>query len=299
MASAVAQSPAVGDWVSISRPDPHSAVIEAVFPRRTNLHRSAVGKTDVQIIAANIDTVFIVVAVNRDFSINRVDRYLSLILQSGAIPIVLLNKCDLTDEETWKSQENQLFRRHPGVEVITTSLISGQGLDLLNKAMQPSHTCCFVGSSGVGKSSLINHFAGKALIETAQVSEVNARGRHTTTSRQLHLLPTGTLLLDTPGMREVAMSDAEAGVGEAFAAIEEIALKCRFSDCRHVDEPGCAVMVAIECGDLDYETLASYKKLLRESARFEKKINEIRKAERSFGKMAREVFKMKKQLKGY
>jgi len=294
--------PAVGDWVVISRPDSHNAVIEALFPRRTSLCRSAIAtgqRAEVQIIAANVDTAFIVIAVDRDFRINRIDRYLSLILQGGAIPVVLLNKCDLTDEDTWKSQESQFFKRHPGVEVIATSLITGQGLDLLAKATPSAQTCCFIGSSGVGKSSLINYLAGEQLITTAEISAVNARGRHTTTSRHLHLLPSGALLLDTPGMREVAMSDAESGVGEAFAFIEEVALKCRFTDCRHVDEPGCAVMEAIERGNLDYETLASYKKLLRESARFEKKINEQRKADRSFGKMAREVFKLKKQLKGY
>ncbi|PKL42175.1 MAG: ribosome small subunit-dependent GTPase A [Candidatus Riflebacteria bacterium HGW-Riflebacteria-1] len=297
--------PAVGDWVVISRPDAHNAVIEALFPRRTDLCRSAVQasasslRADVQIIAANIDTAFIVVAVDRDFSINRIDRYMSLILQGGAIPVVLLNKCDLIDEETWKSHENQLYKRHPGVEVIATSLITGQGLELLAKATPSGQTCCFIGSSGVGKSSLINYLAGEEMIATAQISAVNARGRHTTTSRHLHLLPSGALLLDTPGMREVAMSDAESGVSEAFSFIEEVALKCRFTDCRHVDEPGCAIMEAIESGHLDYETLASYKKLLRESARFEKKINEQRKSERSFGKMVKEVLKVKKQLRGY
>ena len=296
--------PAVGDWVVISKPDAHSAVIEEVFPRRTSLCRSAVlaksssTQADVQIIAANVDLVFIVIAVDRDFSINRIDRYLALILESGAIPAVLLNKCDLIDEDTWKSQQNQLYKRHHGVEVIATSLISGLGLDLLKAAVAPAQTCCFVGSSGVGKSSLINYFAGEELITTSEISEANQRGRHTTTSRNLHLLPSGMLLLDTPGMREIAMPDASSGVGEAFAFIEEIALKCRFTDCRHVDEPGCAVIEAIERGELDYETLNSYKKLLRESARFEKKINEKRRSERSFGKMVREVLKVKKQLKG-
>lgn len=297
--------PAVGDWVTITWPDKHSAVIEGLFPRRTSLCRSAVlakstsTQAEVQIIAANIDLVFIVIAVDRDFSINRIDRYLALILESGALPVVLLNKCDLADEDTWKSQQNLLYKRHPGVEVIATSLITKQGLDLLKAAAPPAHTCCFVGSSGVGKSSLINYFAGKQLIETSEISDANLRGRHTTTSRHLHLLSSGMLLLDTPGMREIAMFDASAGVGAAFSRLEEIATQCRFGDCTHRNEPGCAIIAAIESGEIDAETLNSYQKLQRESARFERKLNEKRRIDREFGKMAREVLKMKKQLKGY
>lgn len=290
--------PAVGDWVEISRPDAENAVIEALLPRRTNLQRSAVGKLDVQIIAANVDAAFIVIAADRDFKINRIDRYLALILDGGIIPFVLLNKCDLTSEDVWQSLQAQIFKRHPAIEVIATSLVSKQGLDLLEQAMRPGQTCCFVGSSGVGKSSLINHLAGEHLFETSQVSEYNGRGRHTTSSRHLHMLSGGALLLDTPGMREVAMSDVEAGVSETFAQIEALALNCRFKDCRHVDEPGCAVNLAIDDEILDAATLVSYRKLQRESARFEEKVADRRRKEKNFGKMAREVLKMKKILKG-
>ncbi|MBU1109037.1 MAG: ribosome small subunit-dependent GTPase A [Candidatus Riflebacteria bacterium] len=290
--------PAVGDWVSISRPDHLSAVIESLFPRRTNLERSAVGKTDVQIIAANVDTAFVVMAADGDFSVNRVDRYLALILNSGIIPVVVLNKCDLTTEETWKHLEKQIFKRHPAVEVIATSLISQQGLNILKECIRPAQTFCFVGSSGVGKSSLVNHFAGEQLLKTSQLSAADNLGQHTTTSRQLHLLPGGALLLDTPGMREVAMSDVEAGVEAAFSEIEEFAANCRFKNCRHENEPGCAISKAVTEGTLDEATLASYKKLLRESARFEQKIAEKRKNDKNFGKMTREVLKLKKLLKG-
>lgn len=290
--------PAVGDWVAITRADSENAVIESIFPRRTSLERSAIGKLDVQIIAANVDTAFVVVAADRDFSINRIDRYVALILNGGIIPVVLINKCDLLGDEDWRNLENQVFKRHPAVEVIATSLVSGLGLDRVKEVMKPSHTCCFTGSSGVGKSSLINYFAGEKLLETSEVSEANNRGRHTTTSRNLHLLASGALLLDTPGMREVAMSDADSGVGATFARIETIAEGCRFKDCTHVSEPGCAVIAAIAAEEIDDRALQNYQRLKRESARFEQKMHERRRADKNFGKMAREVFKMKKMLKG-
>lgn len=290
--------PAVGDWVAISLANRENAVIESVFPRRTVMERSAVGRLDVQIIAANVDIAFVVVAADRDFSINRIDRYLTLILNGGIIPVVLINKCDLLVESDWRGLEEQVFRRHPAVEVIATSFVSGLGLSRLAEVMKPMQTCCFTGSSGVGKSSLINRFAGEQLLETSEVSDANNRGRHTTTGRHLHLLASGALLLDTPGMREVAMSDAEAGVGAVFVQIEEIAESCKFKDCSHSTEPGCALIAAVASATIDADTLASYLKLKAESARFEMKIADKRKAEKSFGKKAREIFKMKKLLKG-
>lgn len=290
--------PAVGDWVAISRPDVHNAVIEELLPRRTNLQRSAVGKLDVQIIAANVDSAFIVVAADRDFKINRIDRYLALILNGGIMPYIVLNKCDLVSEETCLSLQTQVFKRHPAVEVIATSLINSQGLDVLRQTMLPGHTCCFIGSSGVGKSSLINYLAGEQLFATSQVSLTSSRGRHTTTSRHLHLLNSGTLLLDTPGMREVSMSDVEAGVGETFTRIEALAGNCKFKDCEHHNEPGCAINAAIDSGSLESASMESYRKLKRESARFEEKIADRRRKERDFGKKAREGLKLKKALKG-
>jgi ribosome biogenesis GTPase len=290
--------PAVGDWVAISSPDQHNRVIEDILARRTNLRRSAVGKIDVQIIAANVDVAFVVVAADRDFRINRIDRYLALILDGGIMPVVVLNKCDLIDSERCRELELEVFKRHPAVEVISTSLVSMYGLDALSASVKPGQTCCMVGSSGVGKSSLINYLAGEDLLKTSGISSANNRGRHTTTNRQLHLMPNKALLLDTPGMREVAMSDAEAGVGETFSQIEALALQCHFKDCTHKSEPGCAVIVAIAAGDLAEESLQSYQKLLRESRRFEEKIADRRRKEKDFGKMAKEVVKMKKILKG-
>ncbi len=291
--------PAVGDWVVFSQADNENAVIEAVMPRRTCLERSAVGKLDVQIIAANVDTAFVVIAADRDFRINRIDRYLALILNGGIDPVVLINKCDLLADGEWQELEKQIFRRHPAVEVLATSLVTGMGLDQVRQRMKPGQTFCFTGSSGVGKSSLINHFAGRELLATSEVSEVTGRGCHTTTSRHLHHLPEGALLLDTPGMREVAMSDAESGVEATFSQIEALALSCRFSDCTHVSEPGCAIIAALENGEIEERTFESYRKLKRESARFEKKLHERHRAEKGFGKMVREVVKMKKQMKGY
>ena len=290
--------PAVGDWVAFTRADAENAVIDAVFPRQTCLERSAVGKIDVQIIAANVDTVFVVIAADRDFRINRIDRYLALILNGGINPVVLINKCDLLEEAGWRDLEVQIFRRHPAVEVVATSLVSGLGIEHVRRMMVAGRTFCFAGSSGVGKSSLINCFAGANLFATSEVSLATSRGCHTTTSRHLHQLPGGALLLDTPGMREVAMSDAGDGVGETFSAIESLTADCRFSDCSHTSEPGCAVLAALAEQTIDAATLASYMKLRRESSRFEQKLHERHRADKNFGKMAREVLKMKKILKG-
>jgi ribosome biogenesis GTPase len=290
--------PAVGDWVAFTRADNENAVIDALFPRRTNLERSAVGKLDVQIIAANVDTAFVVISADRDFRVNRIDRYLALILNGGIDPVVLINKCDLLADGDWRELEMQIFRRHPAVEIIGTSLVTGLGLDSVRQMMQPGRTFCFTGSSGVGKSSLINHFAGAQLLATSQVSETTGRGCHTTTSRNLHMLPGGALLLDTPGMREVAMSDVENGVGETFAEIEALAARCRFSDCTHTSEPGCAIIAAIASSEIDAAAFSSYQKLKRESARFEQKMHERHRVDKNFGKMVREVLKVKKMLKG-
>lgn len=290
--------PAVGDWVSFSMADEQNAVIETVLPRKTVLQRSAVGKHDSQIIAANVDTAFVVMAADRDFNLNRVDRYLALILDGGIIPVVILNKSDLVTEDQLASLSAGLFRRHPAVEVIASSLVNGTGLDLIKTTVMAGRTFCLLGSSGVGKSSLVNYLAGSNLIHTSEISLVNGRGRHTTTSRHLHCLESGALLLDTPGMREVAMSDAGAGVEEVFGQIEELAQRCRFSDCSHRNEPGCAIVNAIESGELDASELKSYEKLRRESRRFEEKVVDQRRREKGFGRMVKEVLKVKKSLKG-
>ncbi|MDD3000017.1 MAG: ribosome small subunit-dependent GTPase A [Candidatus Riflebacteria bacterium] len=290
--------PAVGDWVAFTCADHENAVIDSVFPRRTNLERSAVGKLDIQIIAANVDTAFVVISADRDFRINRIDRYLALILNGGINPVVLINKCDLLADGDWRDLEMHIFRRHPAVEIFATSLVSGMGLEEVRQIMKAGQTFCFTGSSGVGKSSLINHFAGEHLFETSQISQTTSRGCHTTTSRHLHMLPNGALLLDTPGMREVAMSDADNGVGATFAEIEALTSECRFTDCTHTNEPGCAILAAIASAAIDENAFNSYQKLKRESARFEQKMHDRRRADKNFGKMAREVLKMKKILKG-
>jgi len=293
--------PAVGDWVIHSMADAENAVIESVVERHTVLQRGAVGsleKPDHQIIAANVDLAVLVMAADRDFNMNRLDRYLSLIMSGGAIPAVIINKSDLVEESVCQNFAALIFKRHPAVEVFSCSIKTGNGLQCFSELVKPGKTCCFVGSSGVGKSTMINYLAGREVFETSNVSESTGRGCHTTTSRHLHLLENGAVLIDTPGMREIAVADATAGIEKLFAEIEECAMACRFKDCTHQNEPGCAVCKALEDGRFDEKTLLSYRKLMRESKRFEEKIADRRRREKEFGKMAREVLKMKKMLKG-
>lgn len=293
--------PAVGDWVIHSMADAENAVIESIVERHSVLQRGAVGsaeKPDHQIIAANVDLAILVMAADRDFNMNRLDRYLSLIMAGGALPAVIINKSDLVEESVCRNYETMIFKRHPAVEVFSCSVKSGHGLPCFGELVKPGRTCCFIGSSGVGKSTMINYLAGREIFETSGVSESTGRGCHTTTSRHLHLLENGAVLVDTPGMREIAVADATAGIELLFAEIEECAANCRFKDCSHQNEPGCAVLQAIEDGRFEEKTLLSYRKLMRESRRFEEKINDRRRREREFGKMVRKVSKEKKILKG-
>jgi ribosome biogenesis GTPase len=256
--------PAVGDWVAIgSVTSERKALIHAILPRRTSLSRKAAGeRTAEQILVTNVDIVFVVTSLNADFNLRRIERYLAAIWDSGADPVVVLNKSDLCRDPDARVAEIGAIA--PGVSVHILSAIQGQGLDELAPYIGPRKTVVLLGSSGVGKSTIINCLLGSEVQTTRQIRSDDDRGRHATTYRRLFLMPTGGVLIDTPGMREFQPWHAETGLGEAFDDIAELAKQCRFNDCSHDTEPGCAVNDAIASGSLDQSRLLSYEKLHRE-----------------------------------
>jgi ribosome biogenesis GTPase len=259
--------PAVGDFVALRMPDPGAgdgpAVVEAVLPRRTAFVRRAAGdRPDDQVIAANIDTVFVMTGLDHDFNVRRIERYLAAVWESGASPVVLLNKADLCADPERKA--NDLRAVAIGVDIHAVSALTAGGLDTLAAYWRAGVTVGFVGSSGVGKSTLLNRLLGRDVQATAGVRADDSRGRHTTTHRQLFVLPQGGLVIDTPGMREFALSGADDGLDAVFGDIAALAVRCRFTDCAHRGEPGCAVREAADRGEIDADRLAAYEKLLKE-----------------------------------
>ena len=260
------QFPAVGDWVAVRRRTGEArADLHAVLPRRTKFSRRASGSEEIeQIVAANIDTVFLVSGLDRNFNPKRIQRFLVAAKESGAEAVVILNKADVcADTEAVRRQIEQLV---PGVPVLVTSAETRKGLKALTASYgHPGRTLAFVGSSGVGKSSLINALLrDEGALPTGDVREKDSKGRHTTTRRELLSTPSGALVIDTPGMRELQLWDVEDGIEEAFADIKALALRCRFTNCGHSNEPGCAVRVALANGELLKQRLEQYQKLKAE-----------------------------------
>ena len=263
-AAAATDLPAVGDWVAL-----REETIQAVLPRRSAFTRKAAwAPTEAQVLAANLDTIFVVSGLDGDFNLRRLERYLTLAWESGASPALVLTKADLCGDPLAALLEAEQVAL--GVAAHVVSNVTGEGLDELTPYLSPAKTVALLGSSGVGKSTLANRLLGAELQATKEIAE-DGRGRHTTTSRQLLRLPGGALLVDTPGLREIQLWDADDGIHDAFTDVDELAADCRFRDCAHMREPGCAVQAAIDEGRLPRQRLQSYRALQRELARLARK----------------------------
>ncbi|MFT9847084.1 ribosome small subunit-dependent GTPase A [Aneurinibacillus sp. REN35] len=256
--------PVVGDWVQLTMiPEENKGVIHKVLPRKTIVSRQAAGtKTEQQVVATNIDYIFLLMGLHLDFNIRRLERYLVTAYDSGAQPIIVLTKKDLcmnVDERVY--EVNNIAY---GVPIIPLSNVTREGIEHLQPYLQEGKTAAFIGSSGVGKSSLLNSLLKSSAQKTIDVREGDDRGRHTTTHKELFLLPTGAMVIDTPGMRELQLWDAAEGLGSTFYDIEELAQQCRFKDCTHETEPDCAVQAGLAAGTMSQQRLDSYRKLQRE-----------------------------------
>jgi ribosome biogenesis GTPase len=273
--------PAVGDWLLAQiRPGKNRATIHRLLARRTKFSRKTAGKkTEEQIVAANIDTLLLVSSLNREFNPRRLERYLSLAWESGARPILILNKADACADA--KSLLTDAESASLGVRILLTSALRGDGIAELRQIVREAGTTALLGSSGVGKSTLINAILGEDHQFTRAVRDNDDRGRHTTTSRQLLVVPGGGVLIDTPGMRELQLWDTAHGLERAFTDVHNLAAQCKFRDCRHQSEPGCAVRAAAEIGDLDSERLENYHKLEREEQFLASKQDAAIRAERT------------------
>ena len=288
--------PAVGDWVAVTTFDPDFAVILQLFPRFSVLKRQAVGQFgEIQIIAANIDYAFLVQAIDRDFNINRLERYLIICNDSKVRPVIVLTKTDLITENQISEIINHIKVRIKNVVVYAISNETLAGYEALKRSIEKGKTYCMLGSSGVGKSTLLNNLSGKSIMRTDAISQSTQKGRHVTSHRELIILENGGILIDNPGMREVGIADSDSGLEMTFDLIYNLARKCRFVDCTHTTEIGCSVMEAVEAGEIDHESYENYLKMEREKAHFESTVAEKRKREKKIGKIMKNYKKdMKK-----
>lgn len=295
-ATSRADFPAVGDWVAMTIYDSDQAVIHKILPRKTVLERQAVGKFgETQIISANIDVALIVQAINNNFSVNRLERYLTICYSSNIEPVLVISKIDLSTENEIQDAIRELERRDKKVSYILLSNMTLSGLDQILDFLQKGKTYCVVGSSGVGKSTLINNLLKKNILKTGHISLSTNKGRHTTDHRELFVLENGAVIIDTPGMKELGMTDNTDGITTTFQEIITLAARCKFPDCKHISETGCAVIDALNMGAIDKASYDNFQKIQREQERFHATVSEKRKKDKAFGKMLKNYQKNNKE----
>ncbi len=285
--------PTVGDWTLAQHHNNNTqAIIHAVVPRRSVLKRKTAGKkVDFQLIAANIDVAFIMQTCDTDFNLSRLDRYLVMIAEGGIEPVILLSKSDLIGDTELQQRITDIKRAGIDVKTIALSNTSGAGLDQVRQQLRPGRTYCLLGSSGVGKTTLLNRLTGDDSYETNEVRERDGKGKHTTTRRQLIILDQGAMLIDTPGMRELGTIGADTGIDDSFTDIVALARQCRFTDCTHLNEDDCAIMAALASGQLGEQRYQSYLKIRKESQYHQMSYYEKRKKDKALGKMYKSVMK--------
>lgn len=289
--------PTTGDWVyaDFFDDDTH-AIIYGVFPRKTLLQRKTAGKLiDFQLIAANIDVAFIIQSLNENFNLRRLERYLVMVNESGIEPVILLSKSDLISSEEINEIKKKILDITPETTVIAFSNLNQNSIDSIISLLKSGSSYCLLGSSGVGKTTLLNSIIGNETFETKQVSKIKNKGRHTTTSRQLVLLENGAMIIDTPGMRELGSMSVDDGLDETFSDIRELSLSCKFSNCSHTNEKGCAILAAIESGVLSEQRYQNYLKMKKESEFNQMSYLEKRNKDKSFGKLIKTTMKNKQR----
>lgn len=289
--------PAVGDWVFVQYYDDGAhAIIHDLFPRKTLIKRKVAGKKiEFQLIASNIDVGFIFQSCDFDFNIRRLERYLVMIHEADIVPIILLSKSDLVSQDELKQKLLDIKNNFAPIPVMAFSNTDGYGLEDIRKNLESGKTYCLLGSSGVGKTTLLNFLFGENRFKTKTIRESDGKGRHATSRRQLIFLEGGSLIIDTPGMRELGNIGAESGIKASFTDIRDMAEQCRFRDCTHTNEAGCAVLSAVENSELDPKRYQSFVKLRRESEHNERSYLEKRRKDKIFGKMIKQVMKDKKK----
>ena len=291
--------PCVGDWALVQYyNDGTLAIIHDLLPRKTFLRRKAAGKKiDYQMIASNIDVAFIMQSCDYNFNLRRMERYLVMVNDGHIEPIILLSKSDLISAKNWRRNCQRSAKLTSAQESLHLAIQQGVGLQTVRQVLEKGKTYCLLGSSGVGKTTLLNHLLGREEFETNPVREKDGRGRHTTARRQLSMLDNGALLIDTPGMRELGMIAVGTSIDESFSDIHELSVSCRFKDCTHTMEVGCAILRAIENGELDEVRYRSYLKLMKESEFHQMSYGERRKKDKQFGRMINTAMKQMRKRK--
>lgn len=289
--------PTTGDWIYADFYDDDThAIIYGVFPRKTLLKRKSVGKlVDFQLIAANVDVAFIIQSLNENLNLRRLERYLVMVNESGIEPVILLSKCDLILNEELNEIKKKIFDIAPKTTVMAFSNLNRDNIDSIVSLLKSGVSYCLLGSSGVGKTTLLNRILGKDIFETKSVSKIESKGRHTTTRRQLVRLESGAMMIDTPGMRELGSMFVDDGLDETFSEILDLSQSCKFSNCSHNNEKGCAVLAAIKVGNLSENRYKNYKKMKKESEFNQMSYLDKRKKDKNFGKLIKSTIKNKRR----